>query len=79
VRDDDLTAGSLPPWLRRWGIGAWLVVGMALVVAAAVWLLSATSSIANPLIAGAVSAAVGGVVVDSLERRGWPRSPAPPL
>jgi hypothetical protein len=26
VRDDDLTAGSLPPWFRRWGIGAWLVV-----------------------------------------------------
>src|SRR6185312_11630912 len=73
VREDDLTVGSFPPWFRRWGVGAWLVVGMALVVAAAVWLLSATSSITNPLIAGAVIAAVGGVVVDGLERKGWPR------
>jgi putative heme transporter len=73
VRDDDLTVGSLPPWFRRWGIGAWLVVGMALVIAAAVELLSLTSSIVGPLIAGAVIGAVGGVVVDALERRGWPR------
>jgi predicted PurR-regulated permease PerM len=73
VRDDDLTVGSFPPWFRRWGVGAWLVVGMALVVVAAVWLLSLTSSIVGPLIAGAVIGAVGGVVVDALERRGWPR------
>jgi predicted PurR-regulated permease PerM len=46
---------------------------MALVVVAAVWLLSRTSSIVGPLIAGAVIGAVGGVVVDALERRGWPR------
>ena len=46
---------------------------MALVVVAAVWLLSLTSSIVGPLIAGAVIGAVGGVVVDALERRGWPR------
>ena len=73
MRDDDLTVGSFPPWFRRWGVGAWLVVGMALVVVAAVWLLSLTSSIVGPLIAGAVIGAVGGVVVDALERRGWPR------
>lgn len=73
MREDDLTAASLPPWFRRWGVGAWLVVGMALVIIAAVWLLTKTSSIANPLIAGAVIAAVSGVVVDRLERRGWPR------
>ena len=73
MSDDDLTVGSLPPWFRRWGVGAWLVVGMALVVVAAVWLLSLTSTIVGPLIAGAVIGAVGGVVVDALERRGWPR------
>ena len=73
MRDDDLTVGSFPPWFRRWGVGAWLVVGMALVVVAAVWLLSLTSSIVGPLIAGAVIGAVGGAVVDALERRGWPR------
>jgi putative heme transporter len=73
VREDDLTVGSFPAWFRRWGIGAWLVLGLALVVVAAVWLLSLTSSIVGPLIAGAVIAAVGGVLVDSLERRRWPR------
>jgi predicted PurR-regulated permease PerM len=46
---------------------------MALVIIAAVWLLSLTSSIVGPLIAGAVIAAVGGVLVDRLERRRWPR------
>ncbi|HET7047265.1 MAG TPA: AI-2E family transporter [Solirubrobacteraceae bacterium] len=73
MREDDLTVGSFPAWFRRWGIGAWFVVGMALVVVAAVWLLSLTSSIVGPLIAGAVIGAVGGVLVDSLERRRWPR------
>jgi predicted PurR-regulated permease PerM len=73
VREDDLSVGSLPPWFRRWGVGAWLVVGMALVVVAGVWLLEKTSSIANPLIAGAVIAAVAGAVVDRLEARRWPR------
>jgi hypothetical protein len=46
---------------------------LALVVVAAVWLLSLTSTIVGPLIAGTVIGAAGGVVVDALERRGWPR------
>jgi predicted PurR-regulated permease PerM len=54
VREDDLTVGSFPAWFRRWGIGAWLVLGLALVIVAVVWLLSLTSSIVGPLIAGAV-------------------------
>jgi predicted PurR-regulated permease PerM len=69
----DKSVSSLPHWFQRWGIGAWLVVGMVLVVVASVWLLERTSSIVGPLIAGFVIGAVGGVAVDKLERRGWPR------
>ena len=70
----DKHVSSLPPWFQRWGLGAWLVVGMVLVIIAAVWLLEKTSSIVAPLIAGFVIGAVGGAVVDRLERRGWPRA-----
>jgi putative heme transporter len=65
---------SLPAWFRRWGVGAWLVVGMVLVLIGAVWLLEKTSTIVDPLIAGFVLGAVSGVPVDRLERRGWPRA-----
>lgn len=64
----------LPRWFQRWGVGAWLVVGMLLVIIGFVWLLALTSSIAMPLLAGFVIGAVGGAVVDYLERRGWPRA-----
>jgi predicted PurR-regulated permease PerM len=64
----------LPHWFQRWGIGAWLVVGMLLVILGFVWLLALTSSIAMPLLAGFVIGAVGGALVDYLERRGWPRA-----
>lgn len=61
-------------WFRRWGLGAWLVVGMVLVLIGAVWLLEKTTSIVDPLIAGFVIGAVGGVFVDRMQRRGWPRA-----
>jgi predicted PurR-regulated permease PerM len=61
-------------WFRRWGLGSWLVVGLVLVLIGAVWLLEKTASIVDPLIAGFVIGAVGGVFVDRLERRGWPRA-----
>ncbi len=61
-------------WFRRWGFGAWLVVGMVLVLIGAVWLLGKTAGIVDPLIAGFVIGAVGGVAVDWLERRGWSRA-----
>jgi predicted PurR-regulated permease PerM len=47
---------------------------MVLVLIAAVWLLEQTSSIVDPLIAGFVLGAVFGMIVDRLERRGWPRA-----
>jgi putative heme transporter len=70
----DKSVSSLPAWFQRWGVGAWLVVGMVLVVAGSVWLLEKTSSIVAPLIAGFVIGAVAGVAVDRLEQRGWPRA-----
>jgi predicted PurR-regulated permease PerM len=70
----DRSASSLPEWFRRWGIGAWLLVGMFLVIIGAVWLLAQTSSITLPLIAGFVVGAVAGAIVDYLEKRGWPRA-----
>ena len=68
------SVSSLPAWFQRWGIGAWLVVGMVLVVIGAVWLLEKTSSIVAPLIAGFVVGAVSGALVNLLERKGWPRA-----
>jgi predicted PurR-regulated permease PerM len=70
----DKSVSSLPAWFQKWGIGAWLVVGMVLVVAGGVWLLERTSSIVDPLIAGFVLAAVTGVAVDKLEHQGLPRA-----
>jgi putative heme transporter len=61
-------------WFQRWGIGAWFVVGMVLVLVAAVWLMEQTSTIVDPLIAGFVLSAVSGVAVDRLEHHGWPRA-----
>jgi putative heme transporter len=70
----DRNVSFLPRWFLRWGMGAWLVVGMFLVVIGSVWLLALTSSIAMPLLAGFVIGAVAGVIPDYLERRGWPRA-----
>ena len=60
-------------WFRRWGVGAWLVVGMVVVLVGAVWLLAKTAAIVDPLIAGFLFAAVAGVLVDRLERHGVSR------
>lgn len=70
----DSSFSALPGWFRRWGLGAWLVVGMVLVLIGAVWLLGKTASIIDPLIAGFVIGAVAGVLVDRLERHGWSRA-----
>lgn len=70
----DRSFSSLPMWFRRWGVGAWLLVGMVLVLFGAVWLLGKTAAIVDPLIAGFLFAAVAGVLVDRLERRGVSRA-----
>jgi putative heme transporter len=47
---------------------------MVLVLVGLVWLVGTISSIVDPLIAGFVIAAVSGVLVDRLQRHGWPRA-----
>ena len=63
----------VPGWLYRMGFGAWLLVGVVLIVMGAIWLLSLTSTITDPLIVGAVIGAVGGALVDRFERHRIPR------
>ena len=71
-----LDGGGAPPppvWLQRLGGAAWLLVGIVLVLVGGVWVLGQTSTIVDPLILGAVVAAVGGQAVDWLARRRVPR------
>lgn len=70
----DRSFSSLPMWFRRWGVGAWLVVGMVVVLAGAVWLLGKTAAIVDPLIAGFLFGAVAGVLVDRMESHGVSRA-----
>jgi len=69
----DASAATLPGWLKRWGIGAWLVAGIVLVVVGAISILALTKSIVGPLIFGAVVGAVAGALVDRMENSGLPR------
>jgi len=66
--DDRLLAP--PGWLRDLGMSAWLIVGIALVTVAAVWLLSLTQTIVMPVITAGVVAAVASPIVAALKRRG---------
>src|SRR4051812_3425430 len=70
----DRGRSRLPEWLHGAGSAAWLVVGIMLVVAGAVWLLAQTSTIVMPVIAGAVIAAVGAPAVTWFERHRTPRA-----
>lgn len=64
---------SAPRWLRDVGFTAWLLVGVALFLAGAVWLLSLTHTIVVPVIAAGVIASVTGPLVGWLERHRVPR------
>jgi predicted PurR-regulated permease PerM len=67
----DLAALAVPPsWLRDLGATAWLLVGVTLVVVAAIWLLSLTRTIVGPVLAATVIAAVSSPLVAQLQRRG---------
>ena len=63
----------LPPWLRTLGTGAWLVVGVAVLVGVALVLLAAVTSLMIPLVVAAVLAAILVPAVDRLERWRIPR------
>ena len=64
---------AAPQWLRDIGLMAWLLVGVALFLAGAIWLAALTSVIVVPVIVAAVVAAVASPVVAWLHRHRIPR------
>jgi predicted PurR-regulated permease PerM len=64
---------ATPGWLRDVGFTAWLLVGVALFLVGAVWLLSLTHTIVVPVIAAGVLASVAAPAVAWLERHRVPR------
>jgi putative heme transporter len=64
---------AAPRWLRSLGQSAWLAVGVALFVAAIIWLLAQTHTIVAPLLTATVMAAVASPVVRWLRAHGVPR------
>jgi putative heme transporter len=65
---------AAPNWLRDVGFTSWLLVGVALFLVGAVWLLSLTHTIVLPVITAAVVASVGSPVVGWLHRHRVPRA-----
>src|SRR5436190_17018358 len=70
---------AAPGWLRDVGLTAWLLVGVALVLVGAVWLLTLTETIVTPVLAAAVVAAVASPLVAWLSRHRLPRALAAAL
>jgi predicted PurR-regulated permease PerM len=68
-----------PSWLRDLGLTCWLLVGVALLLAGAVWLASLTQLIVLPVIAAGMLAAVASPLVAWGARRGLPRALAAAL
>ena len=64
---------AAPSWLRDVGFTAWLLVGVALFLVGAVWLLALTQTIVMPVITAAVVASVASPLVARMNRRGIPR------
>jgi predicted PurR-regulated permease PerM len=62
-----------PTWLRDLGFSAWLLVGVTLLLAGVVWLLSLTQTIVMPVVTAGVVAAVASPLVGALQRRRVPR------
>jgi len=62
-----------PGWLRNLGRTAWLLVGLILLVVAAVWILALTDAIVAPVVTAAVVAAVAAPLVSWAERHRVPR------
>lgn len=65
---------AAPGWLRDIGFSAWLLVGVALFLVGAVWLLSLTQTIVLPVITAAVVAAVASPLVARMHGHGLPRA-----
>jgi predicted PurR-regulated permease PerM len=65
---------AAPQWLRDLGFTAWLLVGIAVLLVALVWILSLTEVIVIPVIVAGVVAAVGEPLVSLLHRARIPRA-----
>jgi putative heme transporter len=65
---------SAPMWLRDLGLLAWFLVGVALVLVGATWLLALTSTITIPVAVGAIMATVAGPLVTKLQVHRIPRA-----
>ena len=65
---------AAPGWLRDIGLTSWLLVGVALFLVGAIWLLSLTHTIVLPVITAAVIAAVGSPLVGWLNHHHVPRA-----
>jgi predicted PurR-regulated permease PerM len=70
---------TAPAWLRDLGVMSWLLVGVTVLVAGAIWLLSLTNTIVIPVVTASIIAAVLSPVVAALERRRLPRAAATAL
>ncbi len=64
---------SVPVWLRNAGLGAWFLVGIAILLGALVWLASLTEVIVVPVIIASIIGAVGSPLVSAMKRNGVPR------
>jgi predicted PurR-regulated permease PerM len=65
---------AAPGWLRDIGFTSWMLVGFALFLAGAVWLLTLTETIVAPVITASVVAAVASPLVRWLNGHGVPRA-----
>ena len=65
---------AAPGWLRDVGFTAWLLVGVAVFLVGAVWLMALTQIIVLPVITAAVVGAVASPLVGKMHDRGLPRA-----
>jgi predicted PurR-regulated permease PerM len=70
---------AAPSWLRDVGLTSWLMVGVALFLAGAIWLLALTQTIVIPVIVAGVMASVASPLVGWLNRHRVPRGIAAAL
>ena len=69
-------ADMLPGWLVAAGLGAWLAVGIAAMIALVAWFFSASASISIPLILALVIGMVAYPLCERMIRRGVPKAGA---
>jgi predicted PurR-regulated permease PerM len=65
---------SAPQWLRDLGILAWFLVGVGVLLVGTVWVFAQISTIAVPVVVGALIACVAGPLVDGMARHRIPRA-----